>query len=141
MEDNIKIEILTKEINALELEQFVANPACGGIVTFTGTVRNSTKDKKVLRLDFEAYEPMAIKELKKIAETVFEKWAVRKIAIQHRVGSLEIGEIAVVIAVSCPHRKDAFAACEYTIDTLKQTVPIWKKEIFEDGEVWVSAHP
>ena len=84
---------------------------------------------------------MAIKELDKIADTIFEKWPVKKLAIHHRVGNLEIGEVAVAIAISCPHRKNAFEACAYAIDTLKETVPIWKKEIFEDGEVWVSAHP
>jgi len=137
----INIEILSTKINVKKAEQFVADSSCGGVVNFVGLVRDNTNSKPVLRLDFESYEPMAIKEMTKIAETILEEFCVKKIAIYHRVGSLEIGEIAVVIAVSGPHRKDAFAACEYAIDTLKQTVPIWKKEIFKDGEVWVSAHP
>ncbi len=137
----MEIKIYNNPINVEEVEQYVYDPNCGGIVTFIGTVRNSTKGKNVVRLEFEAYVPMAIKELNKIAETIMEKWPVKKLAIHHRIGNLEIGEVAVAIAIACPHRKNAFEACAYAIDTLKETVPIWKKEIFEDGEVWVSAHP
>ncbi|NET40307.1 MAG: molybdenum cofactor biosynthesis protein MoaE, partial [Cyanothece sp. SIO1E1] len=118
-----------------------ASAGAGGTVVFVGTVRDQTKGKKVVRLEFEAYKPMAISEMRKIAEAAKEKWSAHKIAIHHRVGVLDIGEIAVIIAVATPHRKAAFEACEYAIDTLKETVPIWKKEIFEDGEVWVAAHP
>ncbi len=113
----------------------------GGIDVFIGTVRDSTKGKAVVRLEFEAYEPMALKEMEKIAAQAFEKWPVQKLLIHHRTGVLQVGEIPVIIAVSCAHRDAAFEACRYVIDTLKQTVPIWKKEIFEDGEVWVAAHP
>ena len=116
-------------------------PQSGGIDVFIGTVRNSTKGKPVVRLEFEAYETMAIKEMEKIAGQAFAKWPLQKIAIHHRTGVLHIGEIPVVIAVSAAHRDAAFDACRYIIDTLKQTVPIWKKELFEDGEVWVAAHP
>ena len=84
---------------------------------------------------------MALSEMKKIALQMQEQWPTEKISIHHRVGNLGIRDIAVIIAVSTPHRKAAFAACEFAIDTLKETVPIWKKEIFEDGEVWVAAHP
>jgi molybdopterin synthase catalytic subunit len=119
----------------------VADDAAGGTVIFIGTVRNQTKGKKVVRLEFESYIPMAEKEMRKIAETVTQKWDALHVAIHHRVGVLDIGEIPVIIAVSTPHRKAAFEACEYAIDTLKETVPIWKKEIFEDGDVWVAAHP
>lgn len=117
------------------------SPQSGGIDVFIGTVRNATKDKAVVRLDFEAYEPMALKEMEKIAAQAFEKWPVQKLLIHHRVGILAVGEIPVIIAVSCAHRDAAFEACRFVIDTLKQTVPIWKKEVFEDGEVWVAAHP
>ena len=108
---------------------------------FIGTVRNATKGKKVTRLEFEAYEAMAIAEMEKIAKQAFEKWPLQKVLIHHRTGVLEVGEVPVVIAVSAAHRAAAFDACRYIIDTLKQTVPIWKKEFFEDGEVWVAAHP
>lgn len=120
---------------------WVMSPQSGGIDVFIGTVRNSTKGKVVVRLDFEAYEPMALKEMEKIAAQAFEKWPVQKLLIHHRVGILAVGEIPVIIAVSCAHRDAAFEACRFVIDTLKQTVPIWKKEVFEDGEVWVAAHP
>jgi molybdopterin synthase catalytic subunit len=120
---------------------FVKTDDTGGIVTFVGTVRNQTKGNQVMKLDFEAYKPMAISEMRKIAERAVEKYSLNKIAIHHRIDSLAIGEVPVVIAVSAPHRKAAFAACEYCIDMLKETVPIWKKEYFQDGEVWVSATP
>ncbi len=124
-----------------EVLDFVKTPESGGIVLFTGTVRGFTKGKRVVRLDFEAYEPMAIAEMRKIAEEAMEKFGLHRIAIHHRTGVLEIGEIPVLIGVSSAHRKAAFEACEFTIDQLKLSVPIWKKEIFEDGEVWVSATP
>jgi molybdopterin synthase catalytic subunit len=138
------IDVYLSSEEALSLrscEDFVLSNNCGGIVHFVGTVRNQTKGKKVLKLDFEAYEPMAIKEMQKIAERALEQFDIQKIAIHHRTGSLIVGEIPVIIAVSSAHRKAAFTACEFAIDTLKETVPIWKKEYFEDGEVWVSATP
>ena len=117
------------------------SPQSGGIDVFIGTVRDATKDKSVVRLEFEAYEPMALKEMQKIAEQAFEKWPVQKLLIHHRTGALNVGELPVIIAVAAAHRAAAFEACRYVIDTLKETVPIWKKEIFEDGEIWVAAHP
>ncbi len=116
-------------------------PEAGGIDVFIGTVRNMTKGKKVVRLEFEAYETMALKEMNKIAEDICAKWPVHKILIHHRTGALEVGAIPVIIVVSAAHRAVAFDACRYAIDTLKGTVPIWKKEVFEDGESWVAAHP
>jgi len=120
---------------------WVMSPQSGGIDVFIGTVRDATKGKAVIRLEFETYKSMAIKEMEKIAEQAQNKWPIQKILIHHRIGVLQIGEIPVIIAVSAAHRDAAFEACRYIIDTLKQTVPIWKKEIFEDGEVWVAAHP
>jgi molybdopterin synthase catalytic subunit len=137
----IDIKISDKTLDPKWAEDFIADDAAGGSVVFIGTVRNQTKGKKVMKLAFESYEPMAVKEMHKIAKAAAEKWDALKIAIHHRVGVLVVGEIPVVIAVSTPHRKAAFEACEYCIDTLKETVPIWKKEFFEDGEVWVAAHP
>ncbi|WP_153797944.1 molybdenum cofactor biosynthesis protein MoaE [Foetidibacter luteolus] len=137
----IDIQITDKPLDMQACINMVMHPQCGGIDVFIGTVRELTKGKQVLRLEFEAYEAMALKEMRKIAETAFEKWPVQRMAIHHRTGVLEVGEVPVVIAVSAAHRAAAFDACRYTIDTLKQTVPIWKKEIFENGEVWVAAHP
>ncbi|MFB9844590.1 molybdenum cofactor biosynthesis protein MoaE [Mucilaginibacter ginsenosidivorans] len=136
-----QITISDKPLNIQSCIDWVMSPQSGGIDVFIGTVRDATKGKKVVRLDFEAYEPMALKEMEKIAAQAFEKWPVQKLLIHHRVGTLDVGEIPVIIAVSCAHRDAAFEACRFVIDTLKQTVPIWKKEAFEDGEVWVAAHP
>ncbi len=118
----------------------VMQPACGGIDVFIGTVRDATKGRRVLRLEFEAYEPMALREMRKIVEEAASRWPLHAVALHHRTGVLLPGEIAVVIAVAAAHRDAAFAACRFVIDTLKETVPIWKKEVFEDGEVWVAAH-
>jgi molybdopterin synthase catalytic subunit len=135
------IKISNKKLDVQDAISMVSDPGCGGLNVFIGTVRNQTKGRNVLKLEFEAYEPMAEKEMTKIVLEAKSKWGIKEMAIYHRTGLLEIGEIAVIIASSAPHRGDSFAACQYAIDTLKQTVPIWKKEIFEDGEVWVSAHP
>ncbi|MDX2250438.1 MAG: molybdenum cofactor biosynthesis protein MoaE [Bacteroidia bacterium] len=139
--ENIDIRLQGEAILPGEAITYVSGESCGGINVFIGTVRNQTKGKAVVRLEFEAYEKMAVREMEKIARQVLEKWPVEKIALHHRVGTLYPGDIAVVIAVAAPHRGASFAACQYAIDTLKETVPIWKKEIFEDGEVWVAAHP
>ena len=138
---NTQIKISNQPLNIESCIDWVMTPQSGGIDVFIGTVRDSTKGKTVRRLEFEAYEPMAIKEMHKIADDAFSKWPVQKLLIHHRTGVLEVGEVPVIIAISCAHRDAAFEACCYVIDTLKQTVPIWKKEIFEDGEVWVAAHP
>ena len=135
------IQLSQNKIDINKVIQEVASDQAGAIDVFIGTVRNQTKNKKVMRLEFEAYESMAIKELQRIQDRAFEKWPILKIAIVHAIGVLEIGAVPVVIAVSTPHRKDAFEACQFVIDELKKTVPIWKKEFFEDGEIWVSAHP
>ncbi|MEM6726768.1 MAG: molybdenum cofactor biosynthesis protein MoaE [Bacteroidota bacterium] len=119
----------------------VASPKAGGTTVFVGTVRNETKGKRVIRLEFEAYAPMAISEMRKIAEQIEFRWQAQHVCIHHRVGVLDIEGIAVIIAVATPLRGAAFEACQFAIDTLKETVPIWKKEIFEDGEIWVAAHP
>jgi molybdopterin synthase catalytic subunit len=137
----IDIQLLDTELDPQACLEGVMRDDAGGLVTFVGTVRNHTRGKRVLKLEFEAYAPMAMSEMRKIAETVCERWPVLQIAIHHRVGTLQIGQVPVVIAVACAHRKAAFEACQYAIDTLKETVPIWKKEFFDDGEVWVAAHP
>ncbi len=135
------IKILSEPLNTEACTRWVMTPDSGGINVFIGTVRNATKGKPVVRLDFEAYVPMALKEMQKIADEAFTRWPLNKILIHHRVGSLSVLDIPVIIAVSAAHRAAAFEACRYIIDTLKQTVPIWKKEVFEDGEIWVAAHP
>lgn len=141
MEHLIDIKLTTEKLNLQECYDFVQDSSCGGIAVFVGTVRNQSHHKKVLRLDFSSYSAMAIKELQKIANRALEKFPIKKIAIHHAEGLLEIGEIPVIITVSSAHRNAAFEACQFAIDTLKETVPIFKKEYFEDGEVWVNAHP
>ncbi|HYV90199.1 MAG TPA: molybdenum cofactor biosynthesis protein MoaE [Chitinophagales bacterium] len=134
--------LLSKEaLNISSCIEWVMDVQCGGIDVFIGTVRASTKEKKVVRLEFEAYENMAMNEMRKIADEVLQKFSVQKILIHHRTGILQVGDVPVVIVVAAAHRVAAFDACRYAIDTLKQTVPIWKKEVFEDGEEWVAAHP
>jgi molybdopterin synthase catalytic subunit len=135
------IKITSGKLDLNYCYQFVTDASCGGISAFVGTVRNDTQNKKVTQLEFSTYKPMAIKEMQKIAEATLEKFDVQKIAIHHAEGLLQIGDIPVIITASAKHRKAAFEACEFAIDTLKESVPIWKKEYFEDGEVWVNAHP
>ena len=132
-----KMEILIAikdTITVQEALDFIQSPACGGEVIFAGTVRNHTQQREVLRLFYECYEPMAISEMNKIAEQVKEKWDIQKLVMLHAVGDKYPGDIAVVIAAASAHRGIAFDACEFVIDTLKETVPIWKKEFFADGE-------
>ncbi|QMU66362.1 MAG: molybdenum cofactor biosynthesis protein MoaE [Flavobacteriaceae bacterium] len=138
---NTSVKITAEKLDVNKCYEFVKDSSCGGIAVFVGTVRNHTQNKEVIQLDFSTYKPMAIKELQKIADLALKKFAIKKIAIHHAEGLLKIGGTPVIIMVSAPHRKAAFEACEFAIDTLKETVPIWKKEYFSDGAVWVNAHP
>jgi MoaE-MoaD fusion protein len=113
----------------------------GAVVVFEGTVRNQTRGRKTLYLDYEAYEPMALREMESLAKQALEKFQIRDVAIVHRLGRLEIGETSVLIAVVSAHRAAAFDACRWLIDTLKRTVPIWKKEHFADGAIWADGEP
>lgn len=137
----VEILLTAQPIDVPNCINEVMLPESGGIDVFIGTVRNVTKGKNVLRLEFEAYQPMAVSEIEKIVVQAMAQWPLHRVVVHHRTGVLQVGEVAVVIAVSAAHRDAAFTACRYIIDTLKQTVPIWKKEVFEDGEVWVAAHP
>jgi molybdopterin synthase catalytic subunit len=130
------------DIPALERE--VAAAAAGAIVTFIGTTREANAGRRVIRLEYEAYEPMALGEMRKLALTAGERWKIVRIAIRHRTGPVAIGETSVANAVSAAHRGEAFEACRFAIDRLKEVVPIWKKEHFEGGEIWVgcqTSHP
>ncbi|HLW69329.1 MAG TPA: molybdenum cofactor biosynthesis protein MoaE [Candidatus Binataceae bacterium] len=138
------IAIGPEVIDVAALERAVADPAAGAIVTFAGTTRNDNVGRRVLRLDYEAYEPMALSEMRKLALEAGERWKIVRIAIAHRIGTVAIGETSVAIAVAAAHRAEAFEACRFAIDRLKEIVPIWKKEYFEGGEVWVgcqTSHP
>ena len=118
----------------------VAGPDAGGVVTFVGNVRSQARGRSIRHLEYEAYPEMAEREMQKIADEAAARWPGTRVAIAHRIGCLQIGEAAVVIAAAAPHRAEAFAACRYAIDRLKQTVPIWKKEVATDGEYWVDDH-
>ena len=137
----IDIKVSSNPLNIQSAIDWVMSPDSGGIDVFIGTVRNATKGRQVVKLEFEAYEPMALAEMEKIVSDTFNKWPVQRVLVHHRSGVLQVGDVPVIIAVSAAHRAAAFDACRYIIDTLKQSVPIWKKEIFEDGEAWVAAHP
>jgi molybdopterin synthase catalytic subunit len=135
------IQLVHHPINVGSVIAAVRADEAGAVNAFVGTVRQHTDRRRVLRLEFEAYETMALREMEKLAEEVKRRWPVAQMAVQHRLGTLGVGEVAVVIAVATAHRQAAFEACQYAIDTLKQTVPIWKREVFADGAVWVSAYP
>ncbi len=119
------------------LVRSLADPANGGVVIFQGVVRDNARDKRVRYLEYDAYPEMAEQQMASIAAEVERRWHTGNVALVHRIGRLEIGECSVVVVVACPHRGEAFEACRYAIDTLKTTVPIWKKEVAEDGEEWV----
>jgi molybdopterin synthase catalytic subunit len=124
------------EIQAESLIAKVRTPDDGAVVTFDGCVRNHSLGRRTLHLEYESYEPMALLKMREIGEELHKMAAIDRIAIVHRLGRLEIGETSVFIAVSAAHRTAAFEACRWAIDTLKRTVPIWKKEFFEDGAIW-----
>ncbi len=130
------ILLVDKTIDADALGSHVRSGADGAIVTFDGCVRNQSHGRPTLYLDYEAYESMALAKMREIAAEAHTKFPIDRVAIAHRLGRLEIGETSVFIAVSAAHRAAAFDACRYIIDTLKRSVPIWKKEYFEDGAVW-----
>jgi MoaE-MoaD fusion protein len=130
------ILLVHESIEAKVLVEHVRTSGDGAIVTFDGCVRNQSHGRRTLYLDYEAYEPMALAKMREIAGGVHTKFQIDRVAIAHRLGRLEIGETSVFIAVSAPHRVAAFEACRYAIDTLKRSVPIWKKEYLEDGAVW-----
>lgn len=131
-------EITREPIDKPGLEQRVLTGAAGAIVTFDGVVREQTNGRPVVSLQYEAYVPMALKELQRLGAELRERWPeIARIGIVHRFGELQISESSVVIVITSPHRRVAFEACHYAIDRLKQTVPIWKKEVFADGQEWV----
>lgn len=137
------IALTHQPIDYSGLTDSVRRPGCGGVVLFLGTVRDLTGDQVTHALDYEAYEPMAEKKLAQIEEETKQRWPIGDMAIVHRLGHLLVGEVSVAVAVSCPHRAEAFEACRYAIDRLKELVPIWKKENGPDGSSeWIHpSHP
>jgi molybdopterin synthase catalytic subunit len=140
-EDHTRILSKTTQdpIDMQELSDFVADSGAGAMASFVGTTRNTNEGRQVIRLEYECYPGMAEKEMSKIGRQVLERWPVLKIAMIHRLGRVDIGQASVAIAVSSSHRHAAFEACHYAINTLKETVPIWKKELYEGGQVWIGS--
>ena len=137
VQSNDLFELTTDAIDVGEVARRMVLPECGATVTLDGYAREWTKGRRTLHLVYEAYEAMALQELQRLGREAHERFEIAYIDIVHRTGRLEIGETSVVISVGAPHRRAAFEACEWAIRELKRTVPIWKKEVFEDGEVWV----
>ena len=138
------IEIVQNPIDAAQILSAVEDEGSGGVVLFLGTVRDHAQGQRVVALEYEAYAPMALRQMERIKEEACKKWQVRRMAMVHRTGYMKVGEISVAVAVACAHRAEAFAACRFAIDTLKHSVPIWKKEYRPDGSYWVEgcqAHP
>lgn len=129
--------VTSEPLNMQELLTFVGDPGAGAIATFIGTARNHNEGRNVISLEYEAYPEMAEKELKLLGQEAEEKWDICRMAICHRVGPVQIREASVMIAVSSGHRQDAFSACRFAIEEIKKRVPIWKKEVYEGGEVWI----
>lgn len=135
------IKITEKPIDIQKVIDATSSLGAGAINVFVGTVRNTAHGKNVVWLEYEAYEGMAVAEIRKIMNEAHSRWPLLGAAVCHRVGTLKPGEASIAIAVSAPHRKESFEACEFILNQIKTKVPIWKKEIFEDGEEWISAHP
>ncbi len=131
----------SRPLDPAEVAARVAGPGMGGVVSFVGAVRDHARGRRIRHLEYEAYPGMAEREMERIAAEAAGRWPGVRVAIAHREGHLEIGEIAVVVVAAAPHRAEAFEACRFAIDTLKQSVPIWKKEVAADGEYWVDERP
>jgi molybdopterin synthase catalytic subunit len=129
--------VTDKPIDLKELVDYVSDPEAGAIASFIGTTRNNNEGRKVIALDYDGYSEMAEKELARIGADAKTKWPICRMAIIHRLGPVQITEASVIIAVSAGHRDAAFAACRFAIEEIKKTVPIWKKEVYEGGEIWI----
>ena len=132
------IEITHQPLDPAKVTALVQKGTNGAVVTFLGTTRDNFEGKRVVTLEYEAFEEMALKKLEEVRQGLMAEFGIEDIAISHRIGRVDIGEISLVVAVASPHRKEAFLACHQAVDRLKETVPIWKKEVYEDGSRWVA---
>ena len=132
------IEVTHEPLDPEAVTRKVVKDTNGAVVTFLGTTRDNVEGKRVITLEYEAFEEMAVKKLEEIRQGLIAEFQIEDIAIAHRIGRVDIGQISLVVAVASPHRKEAFLACHEAVDRLKATVPIWKKEIYEDGSRWVA---
>lgn len=134
------VEVTTEPLSVEAYQQRVVAPECGAVALFVGVVREFTGERRTLYLQYEAYVEMAEREMRKVAEEILQRWPGARVALGHRTGELGIGEASVIVAVATPHRAAAFEAARFGIDTIKERVPIWKREIWDDGEAWVGIH-
>jgi molybdopterin synthase catalytic subunit len=132
------IEITHQSLDPERITSQVRKDTNGAVVTFLGSTRNFSEGKRVLKLEYEAYEEMALKKLEEVRQEARAEFGIDDVAISHRIGPVDIGQISLVVAVASPHRKEAFLACHKVVDRVKEIVPIWKKEVFEDGSRWVA---
>jgi molybdopterin synthase catalytic subunit len=135
----VVFRIVRRRIDLVALDRAVRDPGAGAVVTFVGTTRNENAGRRVHRLEYEAFASMATKEMRRLAAEAVRRWKLRKVAMAHRIGVVPVGEASVAIAVSAGHRGEAFEACRWLIDRLKEIVPIWKKEHYRGGEIWIGA--
>jgi len=133
-------EVTREPLDPAPLVAAVRRDESGAVALFYGVVRNENEGREVRYLEYDAYAEMAVKKMKEVAEEVRARWPVTGVGVLHRIGRLEIGETSLLVAVSSGHRKEAFEACHYAVDRIKEIVPIWKKEVWEDGEEWVEGH-
>ena len=131
------IEITRDEIDVEAVTKSAYSDASGAVVTFLGTARQDKDGKNLVTLDYDAYPEMAVKKMEQVRDEIIERWPADRVSIVHRFGPVGVRVVSVAIAISCPHRKEAFEACEYAIDRIKEIVPVWKKEVYEDGSEWV----
>ena len=131
------IQITREPLDRNALVAAITDPGVGGVVVFEGVVRDNARGKQIRYLEYDVYPEMAIQQIRAIITEAEKRWGVERVAVAHRVGRLEIGEASVIVVIATPHRAEAFDACRYIIDTLKTTVPIWKKEVATSGEEWV----
>ena len=134
-------EVTAEPLDPQRLTSAVRKDESGAVALFLGVVRDNSRGRRVLYLEYDAYPEMATRVMRRIAAEALERWPLTDVAMQHRTGRLEIGETSLLIAVSSPHRKEAFEACHHLVDRFKETVPIWKKEVWEGGEVWIEGEP
>src|SRR5262249_34042860 len=127
-------------LDAAEVAKRVEDPGCGAVVTFVGTVRQTNEGRHVDHLEYEAYPGMAEAKMAEIADEIQARWGLDRVAMAHRIGRCDVGEPSIVIAIASPHRREAFEACHYAIDRIKEIAPIWKREVWKDGAVWIGMH-
>jgi len=136
-----RFQVTREPLDPQRLASLVRRDESGALALFYGVVRNHSHGRRVLYLEYDAYASMAVKKMQQVAEEVRSRWDITDIAINHRTGRLEVGETSLLVAVSAPHRREAFEACHYAVDRIKEIVPVWKKEVWEGGESWVEGHP